>query len=94
MKRVLIADDIIENIYFLEVLLKGNGFDAVTAENGAKALALARSTPPDLIISDILMPVMDGYALCRELKADPDLKGIPFIFYTATFTSAKTKPWL
>lgn len=89
MKRVLIADDIIENIYFLEVLLKGNGFDAVTAENGAKALALARSTPPDLIISDILMPVMDGYALCRELKADPDLKKIPFIFYTATFTSAK-----
>lgn len=89
MKRVLIADDITENIYFLEVLLKGNGFETVTAENGAKALALARSAPPDLIISDILMPVMDGYALCRELKADSALKDIPFIFYTATFTSAK-----
>ncbi len=89
MKRVLIADDILENIYFLEVLLKGNGFEAVTAENGAKALALARKAPPDLIISDILMPVMDGYALCRELKADPALKDIPFIFYTATFISAK-----
>lgn len=89
MKRVLIADDIVENIYFLEVLLKGNGFEAVSAENGAKALALARSASPDLIISDILMPVMDGYTLCRELKTDPALRDIPFIFYTATFTSAK-----
>lgn len=89
MKRVLIADDIVENVYFLEVLLKGNGFETVTAENGAKALVLARSALPDLIISDILMPVMDGYALCRELKADPALKNIPFIFYTATFTTAK-----
>jgi len=90
MRRVLIADDHYENTYFLEVLLKGNGFDQVdTAENGAQALELARNNRPDLIVSDILMPVMDGYALCRELKADPDLKEIPFIFYTATFTTAK-----
>jgi len=90
MRRALIADDHYENTYFLEVLLKGNGFDQVdTAENGAQALELARNNRPDLIVSDILMPVMDGYALCRELKADPDLKDIPFIFYTATFTTAK-----
>ncbi len=90
MKRALIADDHPENLYFLEVLLKGNGFDTVdSAENGAQALELARLNRPDLIISDILMPVMDGYALCKELKADPNLKDIPFIFYTATFTTAK-----
>lgn len=90
MKRALVVDDHTENLYFLEVLLKGNGFDTVdTAENGAQALELARANKPDLIISDILMPVMDGYALCRELKADPHLKTIPFVFYTATFTSAK-----
>ena len=90
MKRALIVDDHSENLYFLEVLLKGNGFDTVdTAENGVQALDMARKNRPDLIISDILMPVMDGYALCRELKADEELKQIPFIFYTATFTTAK-----
>ncbi len=89
MKRVLIADDHTENLYFLEVLLKGNGFAVDSAENGLKALELARYKRPDLVISDILMPVMDGYALCREMKADSVLKDVPFIFYTATFTTAK-----
>ncbi len=90
MKTVLIADDHAENLYFLEVLFKGNGFDEVySAENGAQALKLAEEKHPDLIVSDILMPVMDGYALCRELKADPELQNIPFVFYTATFTTSK-----
>ncbi len=90
MKTALIADDHVENLYFLEVLLKGNGFDEIySAENGAKALELAKTHRPDLIISDILMPVMDGYALCRELKTDPNLQQIPFMFYTATFTTSK-----
>ncbi len=90
MRRALIVDDHCENLYFLEVLLKGNGFDAVdAAENGVQALEMARKNRPDLIISDILMPVMDGYALCRECKADEQLQKIPFIFYTATFTTAK-----
>ncbi|BBE19726.1 diguanylate cyclase/phosphodiesterase with PAS/PAC sensor(s) [Aquipluma nitroreducens] len=89
MKRVLIVDDIKENLYLLESLLKGYGYATVTANNGAEALGLGLKEPPDLIIADILMPVMDGYTLCREWKKDDTLKNIPFIFYTATYTHPK-----
>ena len=89
MKRILIADDNPRNIYLLEAILKGSGYTVVPAQNGAEALDRARETPPDLIVTDILMPVMDGFELCRQWRADAALKTIPFIFYTATYTDAK-----
>jgi len=89
MKRALIVDDIKENLYLLESLLKGNGYATVIASNGAEALGLALKDPPDIIIADILMPVMDGYTLCREWKKINVLKNIPFVFYTATYTHPK-----
>jgi PAS domain S-box-containing protein len=89
MKRALIVDDIKENLYLLEALLKAYGFITVTANNGAEALGLALKDPPDIIISDILMPVMDGYTLCHEWKKEDTLKNIPFVFYTATYTHPK-----
>ncbi len=87
--HILIVDDSSTNLYMLESLLKGHGFDVTSAENGKDALEKARLTPPDLVVTDILMPVMDGYALCREWKSDETLKEIPLIFYTATYTESK-----
>jgi CheY-like chemotaxis protein len=66
--RILIVDDNGENLHYLRVLLQGGGYSVMAAENGADALKLAIQDPPALIISDILMPVMDGFSLCREWK--------------------------
>lgn len=91
MKKILVVDDIAQNILLLELLFQKQGYEVLTAYNGKEALQCANDTRPDLIISDILMPTMDGYAFCRELKKDPDLKTIPFIFYSATYTDPKDK---
>ncbi len=88
-KKVLIVDDNITNLYMLKSLLEGEGFAVSEAENGREALDRVHADPPDLIVSDILMPVMDGYTLCRQCKSDDQLKNIPFVFYTATYTEPK-----
>src|SRR5690606_24580391 len=60
-----------------------------TARHGAEALVKARQHPPDLVVSDLLMPVMDGYTLLRRWKADEELSRRPFVVYTATYTEAQ-----
>lgn len=86
---ILVVDDNDQNRYLLKVLLEGHGYQPILAADGNQAIELAAANPPSMIISDILMPGMDGFALCRHWNSDEKLKGIPFIFYTATYTDPK-----
>ncbi|MEP6668898.1 MAG: response regulator [Chthoniobacter sp.] len=87
--KILSVDDKSENLYMLEALLRGYGHEVDSASDGHRALQLTGCGRYDLIISDILMPRMDGFQLCREMKKDPSLRDIPFVFYTATYTDPR-----
>ncbi|MCX5793715.1 MAG: response regulator [Elusimicrobia bacterium] len=80
---VLMVDDTPANLELLSGMLKGRGYKVRAAVSGKLALQAARNDPPDLILLDINMPEMDGYAVCGELKADEKLKDIPVIFLSA-----------
>lgn len=81
--KVLVVDDVPENLDVLLGTLENMEYEAMVATDGAKALSAAKNGRPDIILLDIMMPVMDGYETCRRLKADEELADIPVIFLTA-----------
>jgi len=81
--RILVVDDIPANVKLLEVKLTAEYFDVVTASDGPTAIELAHSQAPDLILSDVMMPGMDGFDLCRRLKSAPETSHIPLVMVTA-----------
>jgi len=85
MTHVLIVEDHEENRNLLKMLLEANGYRVTAVGNGLEALAAARRDRPAAIVSDVLMPKMDGFALCRAWMQDVGLRTIPFIFYSATY---------
>lgn len=80
---ILLVDDDPSNLFLLEALLRSHGYSTQSAKSGVEALAIARSEPPNLILLDVMMPGMDGFEVCRELRADTQLQATPVIFLTA-----------
>ena len=81
--KILIVDDVEINRIVLEEIIKNMGCEPLLAENGQQALELAQQSLPKLILSDISMPGMDGFELCKSLKANSKTKEIPIIFISA-----------
>ncbi len=80
--NILIAEDSRTQADQLGFLLEEHGFEVTIAANGKQALRAAQANKPDLIISDIVMPEMDGYELCKAIKSDEKLQDIPVILVT------------
>ena len=80
---ILIVDDNPANVEILQMRLMANSYDVITSSDGEMGLAVAREKLPDLILLDIMMPKMDGFEVCRQLKGDPNLPFIPIILVTA-----------
>ena len=81
--RILLVDDNTTNLQLLHEALDGSGYRLLIAKNGKSALSIARKAKPSLILLDIMMPEMDGYEVCRQLKAGEETAQIPVIFVTA-----------
>ena len=88
---ILIVEDIPHILELLEVTLKFKGYDVITARNGDEALSALLTEKPALILTDILMPRLDGYALAQEVRSNPETRYIPIIFLSATFITPEDK---
>jgi DNA-binding response OmpR family regulator len=86
--RILVVDDVEVNVRLLEAKLSAEYFNVLTAPDGQTALRLAHDEHPDVILLDIMMPRMDGFEVCRRLKADPHTADIPVVMVTALSESA------
>src|SRR5580692_1225965 len=81
--RVLVVDDILSNVKLLEAKLSAEYFEVVTAFNGLDALARMEEHEPDIVLLDVMMPGMDGFEVCRRIKANPKTAHIPVVMVTA-----------
>lgn len=91
MAKILIVDDVAANRTLVATLVGYRGHQALEAADGAEALALVRAERPALVISDILMPTMDGFEFVRRLRADPELAATEVIFYSAHYRERETQ---
>src|SRR6185436_21192410 len=85
MATILVVDDLSANRKFLVTLLGFQGHRLIEAADGREGLAVVQADRPDLVITDVLMPVMDGYEFVRQLRLDPTTSRLPVVFYTAHY---------
>ena len=90
-KKVLIVDDEPNIVLSVEFLMQRDGLDVVTANDGQEALEVLASSRPDLMILDVMMPRKNGFEVCAEVRADPELAGMPILMLTAKGREAEMK---
>ena len=83
MPRVVVVEDDPQIARIVEIKLKKNGFDVTWASDGGAGLAAVKSCKPDLVLLDVMMPVMDGYQVLRAIRSEPELAKLPVIMLTA-----------
>jgi len=81
--KILVVDDEVYILHILDFSLGAEGFEVISANNGELGVEKAKLEKPDLIVLDIMMPVLDGYETCRRLKNEPETKDIPVVLLTA-----------
>jgi adenylate cyclase len=89
--KILVVDDVPENVRLLEAVLVPRGYEVVTAHDGEAALDLVEAEEPDLILLDVMMPGLDGYAVCTRLRANDDTAMLPVIMVTSSLGQEKTR---
>ena len=82
-KKVLIVDDEIHIVHVVAIKLRNNGYDVISAENGAQAFKLVQEEKPDIVVTDLQMPVMNGMELIEKLRQDKTSEALPVILLTA-----------
>ncbi len=90
-KPLLIVEDIPYLLELLEVTLKFKGYSVITARDGTEALSILETERPALILTDILMPKLDGFAFAHKVRSDPKIQDIPIVFVSATYISEEDK---
>jgi CheY-like chemotaxis protein len=88
---ILVVEDVPNILELLDVTLRFKGYPVLTACNGEQALEMVRKKQPAMVITDIMMPVMDGYTLAFNLRRDPETSDIPIIYLSATYVTAEDK---
>jgi len=91
MTKILAVDDVPQNLRLLEAVLAPNGFEVVTAATGEEALLKVLQEKPDLVLLDIMLPGIDGYEVCRRLRADQKTAFLPVVMVTASGLPEKAK---
>lgn len=89
--QILLVDDVADNLLLLKAFLELEGYAVETAENGSAALEKMRASRPDLVLLDVMMPGMDGYAVTKAIRRNDQLRTVPIVLITAHIDACRIK---